>query len=243
MKKGLLLKVKFLACSLPLVHILSQKSSKTVCSGSTLILYSPLCLTFLSGLLCSGFLVNTMDCIVLVNWDLDGILRTVCSVVWYSPGEVMWYSDYCIKTFITYITVTFPTPKCSSSWCVSDWHFSPTSIAMKQVPTTYPTPLFSFFISSLPHTEILNLTEYSTCPIYLIFPHSTTLTFSCLTTYIYIYICRTAPLTSRCCILYIYSTNTRTEYFKHAAHSPFFPLQNVVYFIMLPFLVPVLFTF
>ena len=46
---------------------------------------------------------------------------------------------------------------------------------------------------------------------------------------------RTAPLTSRCCILYIYSTNIRTEYFKHAAYSPFFPLQNVVYFIMLPF--------
>ena len=43
--------------------------------------------------------------------------------------------------------------------------------------------------------------------------------------------------------LYIYSTNTRTEYFKHAAHSPFFPLQNAVYFIMLPFLVHVLFTF
>jgi hypothetical protein len=41
----------------------------------------------------------------------------------------------------------------------------------------------------------------------------------------------------------IYSTNIRTEYFKHAAYSPFFPLQNVVYFIMLPFLDPVLFTF
>jgi len=40
-----------------------------------------------------------------------------------------------------------------------------------------------------------------------------------------------------------YSTNTGTEYFKHAAHSPFFPLQNAVYFIMLPILVPVLFTF
>ena len=41
-----------------------------------------------------------------------------------------------------------------------------------------------------------------------------------------------------------YSTNTRTEYFKHAAHSQFFFfLQNAVYFIMLPFLVPVLFTF
>ena len=40
-----------------------------------------------------------------------------------------------------------------------------------------------------------------------------------------------------------YSTNIRTEYFKHAAHSPLFPLQNAVYFIMLPFLVPVLFTF
>jgi len=28
---------------------------------------------------------------------------------------------------------------------------------------------------------------------------------------------RTAQLTSRCCVLYIYSTNIRTEYFKHAA--------------------------
>ena len=40
-----------------------------------------------------------------------------------------------------------------------------------------------------------------------------------------------------------YSTNRRTEYFKHAAHSVFFSLQNAVYFIMIPFLVPVLFTF
>ena len=40
-----------------------------------------------------------------------------------------------------------------------------------------------------------------------------------------------------------YSTNISTEYFKHAAHSPFSSLQNAVYFIMLPFLVPVLFTF
>jgi hypothetical protein len=37
--------------------------------------------------------------------------------------------------------------------------------------------------------------------------------------------------------------NIRTEYFKHAAHSPCFPLQNAVYFIMLPFLGSVLFTF
>ena len=57
------------------------------------------------------------------------------------------------------------------------------------------------------------------------------------------YMGRTAQLTSRCCILYIYSTNICTEYFKHAASSPFFSLQNAVYFIMLPFLVPVLFTF
>jgi len=36
--------------------------------------------------------------------------------------------------------------------------------------------------------------------------------------YIYIlYICRTAALTSRRYILNIYSTNIRTEYFKHAA--------------------------
>jgi len=32
-----------------------------------------------------------------------------------------------------------------------------------------------------------------------------------------LYMRRTAQLTSRRCILYIYSTNIRTEYFKHAA--------------------------
>jgi hypothetical protein len=54
---------------------------------------------------------------------------------------------------------------------------------------------------------------------------------------------RTAPLTSKCCTLYIYSTNIGTEYFKHDIYSPFFPLQNVVCFIILTYLVPVLFTF
>ena len=57
------------------------------------------------------------------------------------------------------------------------------------------------------------------------------------------YMGRTAQLTSRRCILCIYSTNIHTEYFKHAAQSPFFSLQNAVYFIMLPFSVSVLFTF
>src|SRR5215471_13055304 len=57
------------------------------------------------------------------------------------------------------------------------------------------------------------------------------------------YMGRTAPLTSRRCILNIYSTNIRTEYFKRAAKSPFFFLQNTVYFIILLRLVPVLFTF
>ena len=63
--------------------------------------------------------------------------------------------------------------------------------------------------------------------------------------YIYIYTapCRTAQLTSRRCILNVYSTNILTEYFKHAAHSRFFFLQDAVYFMMLPFLVAVIFTF
>ena len=56
------------------------------------------------------------------------------------------------------------------------------------------------------------------------------------------YMGRTAPLNSKRCILYIYSTNTGTEYFKHALYSPFFSLQNAVCFIMLTCLVPVLFT-
>ena len=71
---------------------------------------------------------------------------------------------------------------------------------------------------------------------------TSSLTLSCRMTYIYIYISyRTANLQMLHFIYY--STNIRTEYFKHAAHSPFFSLQNAVYFIMLPFLVPVLFTF
>ena len=53
---------------------------------------------------------------------------------------------------------------------------------------------------------------------------------------------RTAPLTSRCCIFYLFTKYTY-EYFKHAAYSLFFLLQNAVYFIMIRFLVPVLFTF
>ena len=79
----------------------------------------------------------------------------------------------------------------------------------------------------------------------------------CIYIYIYIYIYllfnsltpndhyngRTAPLTSKRCILYIYSTNIGTEYFKHDIHSPFFPIQNAVCFIILTYLVPVLFTF
>ena len=36
-----------------------------------------------------------------------------------------------------------------------------------------------------------------------------------------VYIRSTAQLISRRCILNIYSTNILTEYFKHAAHSPF----------------------
>ena len=59
---------------------------------------------------------------------------------------------------------------------------------------------------------------------------------------IYIYK-STAQLSSRPCILNIYSTNILTEYFKHAAHSPFLSLKDAFCFITLTFLVPVIFTF
>jgi hypothetical protein len=51
------------------------------------------------------------------------------------------------------------------------------------------------------------------------------------------------PLPSKNPILYNFLTNVRTEFFKHAAHTAFFSLQNALYFIMLPFLFPVLFAF
>ena len=53
---------------------------------------------------------------------------------------------------------------------------------------------------------------------------------------------RTAPLTSKRCILYIYSTNIGTENSEHGIYSPFLSLKNVVCFINLTYLVPVLFT-
>jgi hypothetical protein len=43
------------------------------------------------------------------------------------------------------------------------------------------------------------------------------------------------PLPFKHPILYIFSTNIRTEFFKHAAHTLLFSLQNAVYFIKLPF--------
>jgi hypothetical protein len=43
------------------------------------------------------------------------------------------------------------------------------------------------------------------------------------------------PLPSNHPILCIFSTNIRTEFFKHAKHSPFFSLQNAFHFTMLPF--------
>ena len=54
---------------------------------------------------------------------------------------------------------------------------------------------------------------------------------------------RTAPLTSRCCILYIIQEIYVQNILNMLHTLRLFPLQNAVYFIMLPFLVPVLFTF
>jgi hypothetical protein len=44
-------------------------------------------------------------------------------------------------------------------------------------------------------------------------------------------------------ILYIFSTNIRTEFFKHAACSPFFPSSKCRLFYNAIFFVPVLFAF
>jgi hypothetical protein len=52
-----------------------------------------------------------------------------------------------------------------------------------------------------------------------------------------------SPIPSKHPILCIFSTNGCIEFFKHAAHAPFFSLQNAVYFTIPLFLVPVLFTF
>jgi hypothetical protein len=54
---------------------------------------------------------------------------------------------------------------------------------------------------------------------------------------------RTAPLTYRCCIFLFIQQIYILNILNMLQTLRFFPLQNVVYFIMLPVLVPVLFTF
>jgi len=54
---------------------------------------------------------------------------------------------------------------------------------------------------------------------------------------------RTAPLASKVAFYIFIQTNISTEYFKNGIYSPFFSLENAVYFIILTCLVPVLFTF
>ena len=51
------------------------------------------------------------------------------------------------------------------------------------------------------------------------------------------------PLPSRCCILYIFFQQIYVQSILNMLHTLRFSLQNAVYFIMLPFLVHVLFTF
>jgi hypothetical protein len=54
---------------------------------------------------------------------------------------------------------------------------------------------------------------------------------------------RTTPLTHRCCI-FLFIQQIYVLNILNMLHTLcFFPLKNVVYFIMLPFLVPMLFTF
>jgi hypothetical protein len=54
---------------------------------------------------------------------------------------------------------------------------------------------------------------------------------------------RTAPLTYRCCIVLFIQQIYVLNILNMLHTLRFFPFQNVVHFIMLPFLVPVLFTF
>ena len=51
------------------------------------------------------------------------------------------------------------------------------------------------------------------------------------------------PLPSRCCIIYIFFQQLRVLSILNMLHTLRFALQNAVYFVMLPFLVTVLFTF
>jgi len=51
------------------------------------------------------------------------------------------------------------------------------------------------------------------------------------------------PLLSRCCILYIFFQQIQVLSILNMLNTLRFSLQNAVYFKMLPFLVPVLFTF
>ena len=88
---------------------------------------------------------------------------------------------------------------------------------LQRVVKTEPFVNFLFLIISNHALTLKKVSYYKNlCSPYLTFWRLTT----------YIYICHTAQLISRRCILNIYSTNILTEYFEHAAHSPFFSLSS-----------------
>jgi hypothetical protein len=102
----------------------------------------------------------------------------------------------------------------------------PAALLQGEVSPSIPQAALSLFPLSYPEILYLgHLQNCATCFHYFTFAQSyvrnPTAAFNPLTPNDP-YMGRTAPLTSRRCILYIYSTNIRTEYFKHAAHSPFF---------------------
>jgi len=161
------------------------------------------------------------------------------------------------------LAVCLPSERIAIAWkivqqsCMFKTCFSVAQFAqcnLYRVSHSLPNP--TFFLIILPLMTILQWLQTHTTDTHLFISHTTNVLLFKFLCNIFIgvtiinllapkdeYSGRTAPLTSKCFILYIYSTNIGTEYFKHCVYSPFFPLQNSVYFIILTDLVPVLFTF
>ena len=178
-------------------------------------------------------------------FPLQFVLQS-CPAVLFLPQPIAQGHLHISQCEITTFPPILKSPNLLKASLVRYLLFNLNRIGDKQHPYLMPLPVFTHLVSPW-SSHILTFRSMYNLFINFLSHQSTLVSFEICINLLApnnVYIRHTTQLTSRCCILNIYSTNILTEYFKHVAHSPFFFfLQDAVYFIMLPFLVPVIFTF
>jgi hypothetical protein len=109
-------------------------------------------------------------CVVLVNWDWEGIWGMRVALGGYSPGEGKWLGDFylCQNIYPLHYSAC-ASSKRSSGRSIWDW-YSLTPSVTKQVPASYAGPHFLLFLSLLRHlASLFTRARRYTCILLILF--------------------------------------------------------------------------